>query len=339
MLPPQHPWASFSTPPPPPGPAAYDAVPKSTPIDPLALVAVILLFYTFCLGLGVGQRASRSRLLSQLSPSKAERPALATAQRAACSERHHQQRSSTASGNSGSSNPAAGPGALSLFTPRSLPWKMGRFTHFRSGDVATPPDSPTAAAAHHGRKRHGQRPHFHHHRDTDRNSATLDQQQDHHQPYRRLAPYGEAADTNDVDVNGDDGEVAAADGVAHPHHVWYVTRHDLDFFRSVVEQRGPGLHSRNGSGPQQHAGHYAAANGGAPSNGPHAAAGGAAAHRDAHAAGPWEHTMDKEAHNLLRYSSWRRYVRSGLTEYRSVTIVPDCSPLEYVDFSLDDNAR
>ncbi|PNH02772.1 hypothetical protein TSOC_011214 [Tetrabaena socialis] len=40
-----------------------------------------------------------------------------------------------------------------------------------------------------------------------------------------------------------------------------------------------------------------------------------------------------------RCSAWRRYLPSGLTEYRSVMVMPDVSPLEYADFSLDDNAR
>lgn len=40
-----------------------------------------------------------------------------------------------------------------------------------------------------------------------------------------------------------------------------------------------------------------------------------------------------------RYTAHRRALPSGLTEYRSVTVIPDTSPLEYVDFSLDDNCR
>ncbi len=40
-----------------------------------------------------------------------------------------------------------------------------------------------------------------------------------------------------------------------------------------------------------------------------------------------------------RYTAHRRALPSGLTEYRSVTVIPDTSPLEYVDFSLDDTCR
>jgi hypothetical protein len=34
----------------------------------------------------------------------------------------------------------------------------------------------------------------------------------------------------------------------------------------------------------------------------------------------------------VQYRSWRRTLASGLTEYKSVTIVPDCTAEEYVDF-------
>lgn len=58
-----------------------------------------------------------------------------------------------------------------------------------------------------------------------------------------------------------------------------------------------------------------------------------------HGAGPWTHMMDREIPRSHRYSAWRRTLANGITEYRSLTIIPDCSPLEYADFSFDDNAR
>eukprot|EP00198_Chlamydomonas_reinhardtii_P000894 XP_001690229.1 predicted protein [Chlamydomonas reinhardtii] len=45
-------------------------------------------------------------------------------------------------------------------------------------------------------------------------------------------------------------------------------------------------------------------------------------------AGPWTHMMDKEAARVYRYTAHRRALPSGLTEYRSVTVIPDTSPLE-----------
>ncbi|GIM06365.1 hypothetical protein Vretimale_10640, partial [Volvox reticuliferus] len=92
--------------------------------------------------------------------------------------------------------------------------------------------------------------------------------------------------------------VEAAAAICHPRHVWYVTSHDLEFFRLRAE-------------------------------------------RDVivHGAGPWSHIMDRDVPGSFLYSAWRRTLPNGLTEYRSITILPDCSPLEYVDFSFDDNAR
>ncbi|KAG2425372.1 hypothetical protein HXX76_013786 [Chlamydomonas incerta] len=45
-------------------------------------------------------------------------------------------------------------------------------------------------------------------------------------------------------------------------------------------------------------------------------------------AGPWTHLMDKEAARAYRYTAHRRSLPNGLTEYRSVTVIPDTSPLE-----------
>ncbi|GLC60074.1 hypothetical protein PLESTB_001570400 [Pleodorina starrii] len=58
-----------------------------------------------------------------------------------------------------------------------------------------------------------------------------------------------------------------------------------------------------------------------------------------HGAGPWSHMVDREVPHNYRYSAWRRTLANGLTEYRSVMVMPDCSPLEYVDFSFDDAVR
>ncbi|KAG2493989.1 hypothetical protein HYH03_007916 [Edaphochlamys debaryana] len=85
----------------------------------------------------------------------------------------------------------------------------------------------------------------------------------------------------------------------HPTHVWYVSEKDLDFFRARAELDQP----------------FSAA------------------------AGGWAHVMEREVVGSYRYTSYRRSRPNGIGEYRSVTVVPDVSPLEYLDFSLDDNSR
>ncbi len=56
-------------------------------------------------------------------------------------------------------------------------------------------------------------------------------------------------------------------------------------------------------------------------------------------AGPWQHMVDREERGVFHYAAWRRATPLGPTEYRSLTTLPDCSVLEYADFSLDDEWR
>ncbi|KAJ9518604.1 hypothetical protein QJQ45_018641, partial [Haematococcus lacustris] len=53
----------------------------------------------------------------------------------------------------------------------------------------------------------------------------------------------------------------------------------------------------------------------------------------------WKHMMDKELKGLYKYSAWQRPLPSGLTEYRTVTTSPNTTPLELMEFLLDDSAR
>lgn len=49
--------------------------------------------------------------------------------------------------------------------------------------------------------------------------------------------------------------------------------------------------------------------------------------------------MVKDIPNVLRYTSWRRLLPSGKTEYKSVTVGPDATAEEFMDLYLDDNFR
>uniref|UniRef100_A0A7S3QP56 START domain-containing protein n=1 Tax=Dunaliella tertiolecta TaxID=3047 RepID=A0A7S3QP56_DUNTE len=56
-------------------------------------------------------------------------------------------------------------------------------------------------------------------------------------------------------------------------------------------------------------------------------------------ASPWEEMMDKEIPNTLKYTSWRRTLPNGKTEYKSVTYSPDTTAEEYIDLFFDDDYR
>jgi len=59
----------------------------------------------------------------------------------------------------------------------------------------------------------------------------------------------------------------------------------------------------------------------------------------AHTGGPWEIMMKKEIPGLVRYTAWRRSLRNGSTEYKSVTLSGGVSAKEFMDFYLDDAWR
>mmetsp|Transcript_37023 Transcript_37023/g.82299 ORF Transcript_37023/g.82299 Transcript_37023/m.82299 type:complete len:474 (+) Transcript_37023:167-1588(+) len=56
-------------------------------------------------------------------------------------------------------------------------------------------------------------------------------------------------------------------------------------------------------------------------------------------AGPWELLMEKDITNTLKYTSWRRVLPNGKTEYKSITICPDASAEEFIDLYFDDDNR
>jgi hypothetical protein len=49
--------------------------------------------------------------------------------------------------------------------------------------------------------------------------------------------------------------------------------------------------------------------------------------------------MDKDVPGFVRYTSWRRTLPSGKTEYKSVTISPNATAREFSDLYLDDDFR
>lgn len=56
-------------------------------------------------------------------------------------------------------------------------------------------------------------------------------------------------------------------------------------------------------------------------------------------ASPWEQMMHKDVPGFVRYTSWRRTLPSGKTEYKSVTISPNATAREFSDLYLDDDFR
>eukprot|EP00882_Tetradesmus_deserticola_P000445 GHRQ01000489.1.p1 GENE.GHRQ01000489.1~~GHRQ01000489.1.p1 ORF type:complete len:484 (+),score=163.37 GHRQ01000489.1:1183-2634(+) len=56
-------------------------------------------------------------------------------------------------------------------------------------------------------------------------------------------------------------------------------------------------------------------------------------------ASAWEQMMDKDVPGFVRYTSWRRTLPSGKTEYKSVTISPNATAREFSDLYLDDDFR
>jgi hypothetical protein len=56
-------------------------------------------------------------------------------------------------------------------------------------------------------------------------------------------------------------------------------------------------------------------------------------------ASAWEKMMDKDVPGFVRYTSWRRTLPSGKTEYKSVTISPHATAREFSDLYLDDGFR
>jgi hypothetical protein len=49
--------------------------------------------------------------------------------------------------------------------------------------------------------------------------------------------------------------------------------------------------------------------------------------------------MDKDVPGFVRYTSWRRTLPDGKTEYKSVTISPNATAREFSDLYLDDDFR
>jgi hypothetical protein len=49
--------------------------------------------------------------------------------------------------------------------------------------------------------------------------------------------------------------------------------------------------------------------------------------------------MDKNVPGFVRYTSWRRTLPDGKTEYKSVTISPGATAREFADLYLDDDFR
>lgn len=56
-------------------------------------------------------------------------------------------------------------------------------------------------------------------------------------------------------------------------------------------------------------------------------------------ASAWEKMMDKDVPGFVKYTSWRRTLPSGKTEYKSVTISPNATAREFSDLYLDDDFR
>lgn len=55
--------------------------------------------------------------------------------------------------------------------------------------------------------------------------------------------------------------------------------------------------------------------------------------------GEWKKMMDKDVAGAFTYTAARRALPSGTSEYRTVTVYPDTSPMELMEFLLDDDAR
>lgn len=53
---------------------------------------------------------------------------------------------------------------------------------------------------------------------------------------------------------------------------------------------------------------------------------------------PWEHMTDL-SYEGTSYSAWRRPTPTGRTEYKSITITPNATAEEFMDFYLDDPTR
>lgn len=56
-------------------------------------------------------------------------------------------------------------------------------------------------------------------------------------------------------------------------------------------------------------------------------------------ASEWQPMMTKDLPGFVRYSSWRRTLPDGKTEYKSVTISPGATAREFSDLYLDDDFR
>jgi hypothetical protein len=56
-------------------------------------------------------------------------------------------------------------------------------------------------------------------------------------------------------------------------------------------------------------------------------------------ASDWQLMMDKDVPGFVRYTSWRRTLPDGKTEYKSVTISPNATAREFSDLYLDDDFR
>lgn len=56
-------------------------------------------------------------------------------------------------------------------------------------------------------------------------------------------------------------------------------------------------------------------------------------------ASEWQPLLQKDTPGLVLYTSHRRTLPNGQTEYRNVTIAPDATAAEFMDFSLDDECR
>ncbi|KAG2450137.1 hypothetical protein HYH02_000240 [Chlamydomonas schloesseri] len=56
-------------------------------------------------------------------------------------------------------------------------------------------------------------------------------------------------------------------------------------------------------------------------------------------ASPWEVMMEKEVPNLIKYVAYRRTLKNGKTEYKSVTYSPDATAQEFMDLYFDDDFR
>lgn len=52
----------------------------------------------------------------------------------------------------------------------------------------------------------------------------------------------------------------------------------------------------------------------------------------------WSHMMDL-SYEDTSYSAWRRSIQGGKTEYKSITITPNATAEEFMDFYLDDPTR